>query len=258
MCSARPPVAIVRVPSPSSPRRRPTIASTWPAKPKMTPERIASTRRVPDQRPRLAEVDARQRRGALGQRLHRDLHARRDDPAEVLRIGGDGVVGDGRPEVDDDARPADPVMGCDRVDEAVGAQLARVVQADRPCRSSRPGPRPACGARGSARPSRSTGGRAAAPSRRRSRRRCPRRTCPAAPAAPAAPRPARRPSTPAPSRSASARRGPPPRRCPGGSACSRRRRPAAWLADYAAPRCPRSSTSSPGRIRARRLRARSR
>ena len=59
--------------------------------------------RLADQRARLAELDLRQLGGALRERLERDLDARRDDPAEVLALVGDDVVGDRGAEVDDDA-----------------------------------------------------------------------------------------------------------------------------------------------------------
>ena len=68
---------------------------------------------------------------ARGQRVDRDLDARGDDAAEVLALGRDDVVVDGGAEVDRDARAAEPVVGGDRVDQPVGAELARVVDADR-------------------------------------------------------------------------------------------------------------------------------
>src|SRR4051794_24698346 len=64
-------------------------------------------RRLADQRARWREVDARQRGRARRQRFHRDLHARGDDAAEVLAVGGDRVVRDRRAEVDDNDRAPD-------------------------------------------------------------------------------------------------------------------------------------------------------
>ena len=52
-------------------------------------------------------------------------------PAEVFALVGDDVVGDRRAEVDDDARALEAGPGSDRVDQAVGAELARVVHPDR-------------------------------------------------------------------------------------------------------------------------------
>ena len=124
-------MAIASVSSPSSSRRRPTIPSTCAAKPKITPERIASTVDLPISARGAVEVDPRDRRRAARERLHRDLDARRDDPADVLAGRADAVVGDRGAEVDDHARPADALVGRDRVDEPVGADLARVVHPDR-------------------------------------------------------------------------------------------------------------------------------
>ena len=68
---------------------------------------------------------------ALGQRLHRDLDPGPDHAAQVLALGGDRVEGDRGAEVHDRARPAEPLVGGDRVDEPVGAELVRVVDPDR-------------------------------------------------------------------------------------------------------------------------------
>src|ERR1700722_2318087 len=84
-----------------------------------------------DQRAGRGDVDLGQGGGALGERLERDLDAGRDDPAEVLAVGGDGVVGDGGAEVDDDAGSAEAGVRGDGVDEPVGTDLAGVVVADR-------------------------------------------------------------------------------------------------------------------------------
>ena len=191
--------------------------------------------RLADQRARLDEVDLRQRRGAVAQRLERDLDAREDHAAEVLALGRDDVVRDGGAEVDDHARPAELLVAGDRVHEPVGPDLARVVVADR-----HPGPqprarRPASRGRGSAAPSSVHSGRSCgtvedtieASSRRTSPR--------AARAGCAAPRRARRPSTGARSRTASARPARCRRTCRCGSACCRRRRRAASAAARYAP-----------------------
>ena len=80
---------------------------------------------------RLAELDRRELRGALGERLHRDRDAGADHAAEVLAVGRDRVEGDRGAEVDDGAGVAEAVVGGDGVDEAVGAELERVVEPDR-------------------------------------------------------------------------------------------------------------------------------
>ena len=69
--------------------------------------------------------------GALEQRLEGDLDAQRDDPAQVLAGRGDDVEGVGGAEVHDDAGALHAVVGRDSIYEAVGAQLARVLHADR-------------------------------------------------------------------------------------------------------------------------------
>src|SRR4051794_29280938 len=92
------------------------------------PDRVDG--RLADQRAWFDELDPGQPGGALGQGLERDLHARGDQCAEQRAVVGDHVVGDGGAEVDDDAGGADAVEGGDGVDEAVGAELARVVDAD--------------------------------------------------------------------------------------------------------------------------------
>ena len=125
--------------------------------------------------------------------------------------------------------PPNAVVGGDRVDEPVGAELARVVDADRHAGLRARGRRRACRGRGSARPSRSTRARAAGTVEetidgvevveRRGR---------AARAGCAARRRARRRSTRARWRSASARRAPRRGRCRSASGCCRRRRRAAW------------------------------
>ena len=141
---------------------------------------------------------------------------------------GHRVVGDRRAEVDDDDRAADLLVGRDRVDEAVGADLARVVVADRHAGPD-PGPDDEHLVAEVARaPSPPTRARAAARSRRRSTRRGRRASRRAARAGCAARRRARRRSTRARSRSASARRARRRARSRSASGCCRRRRPGAW------------------------------
>src|SRR3954471_3765834 len=88
-------------------------------------------RRLADELAWRDEVDLGQLGRALGQRLHRDLDARRDDAAQVLAARADRVEGQRGAEVDDHARALDVVVAGDGVDQAVGADLARVVVAQR-------------------------------------------------------------------------------------------------------------------------------
>ena len=108
---------------PSSRSIRRAIPSIRPAKPKMTPDWIARAGRLADRRLGLGEVDPGDPRAALGERGQRDLDPGRDRAAEVLAVGGDGVEVDPGAEVDDDAGAADALVGGDRVDEPVGADL---------------------------------------------------------------------------------------------------------------------------------------
>src|SRR6185295_17387683 len=84
-----------------------------------------------DRRLRRIEVDPGDPRRAVDQRRQRDLQPRPDRAAEVLALGGDDIDVDAGAEVDDDAGLAEALVGGDRVDEAVGANLERVVDADR-------------------------------------------------------------------------------------------------------------------------------
>ena len=86
--------------------------------------------RLADDRARLLEVDAHELGGALVQGLHGDLDPGGDDAAEELAVGRDDVVVDRGAEVDHHAGGVEAVVGGDRVDQAVGAELARVVDAD--------------------------------------------------------------------------------------------------------------------------------
>src|SRR5581483_8220692 len=84
-----------------------------------------------DQGAGFHELDLRKLGGAAVEGVDGDLGAGGDDAAEVLAVVGDDVVGDRGAEVDDDAAATQALEGGDRVDEAVGADLARVVHADR-------------------------------------------------------------------------------------------------------------------------------
>ena len=87
--------------------------------------------RLADQRPRLQELHLGELGRPLVERVERDLRTGGDDAAQVLAVVRDRVVGDGGAEVHDDAGAAEPREGGDGVDEAVGADLARVVDPDR-------------------------------------------------------------------------------------------------------------------------------
>ena len=84
------------------------------------------------------ELDRAQLRGAGGQRVEADLDARGERAAEELPVGADGVDVGGGAEVDDHDRPAAAVgtaavelVRGQRGDDAVGADLARVVDVQR-------------------------------------------------------------------------------------------------------------------------------
>lgn len=55
------------------------------------------------------------------QRLHREVHARRDDAAFIRAVGADDVEGCRRAEIDEDEIAAVIGMGGDGVDQTVGA-----------------------------------------------------------------------------------------------------------------------------------------
>ena len=65
------------------------------------------------------------------QGFRRDADARRDDPAQVFALGGDGVEGDGGAKIHHDARPAIFFKRGHRVDNPVGAHFLRIVVKDR-------------------------------------------------------------------------------------------------------------------------------
>ena len=158
--------------SASSSSIRRTMPSIRPAKPKTKPEWIAARVERPIASSRLFQVDPGDPRGAVDQGGERDLEAGADRAAEVLALGGDGVDVDAGAEVDDDAGLAEALVGGDRVDEAVGADLERVVDPDRHPGLHPGADRQARRPRGSARRAARTGCRAAArPRRRRPRRR---------------------------------------------------------------------------------------
>ncbi len=106
------------------------------------------------------------RGAALGERAQRDLDPGRDRAAEVLAVGGDGVEVDRGAEVDDDAGTAEPVVGGDRVDEPVGADLVAGCRSGSASRSSPRDRSAGTGRRSSAPPSPCTRCRAAARPRR--------------------------------------------------------------------------------------------
>ena len=91
----------------------------------------------------FADQRAAARRGrcaAAWPRARSARRARSPRPGEMMPpryspVARDDVVGDRGAEVDADARPAEPLVGGDGVDEPVGAELARVVDADRHARS---------------------------------------------------------------------------------------------------------------------------
>src|SRR5206468_12084008 len=65
------------------------------------------------------------------ERVERDADAWDDDAAGVLAARGHVVEGGRRAEVDDDAGPARALVGRHRVDDAVGADLPRIVVEER-------------------------------------------------------------------------------------------------------------------------------
>ena len=94
----------------------------------------------PDRRPaddprRFADVDARQPRRALKQGVGGNGHARADRAAEIFPLRRNRIQRRRRPEVDHDQRPAEPLAEFlerrDGVDDAIGADLGRVVVQDR-------------------------------------------------------------------------------------------------------------------------------
>ena len=80
---------------------------------------------------RRQQVDRRQLRAARRQRRERDLDARHEHAAEEVALGADDVEVHRRAEVHADRRPAEALADRDGVGEPVGADLARVVVAQR-------------------------------------------------------------------------------------------------------------------------------
>ena len=77
--------------------------------------------------------------GAREERVGADLQPRGEDAAEVLALGGHAVEVRRRAEVDDDDAALGPVEAGDRVGDAVGADLARVLDRGWPCPVRMPG-----------------------------------------------------------------------------------------------------------------------
>ena len=128
--SARPPVATTDD-GPSSPSKRShdRVDLTAEAVDRARLDRL--DRRLADHVLRRDQLDAAQRGGALEQRVHRDLDAGEDRAAEVLALRAHRVDGVGGAEVDDDGRPAEEVVRADRVRDAIGADVLRLVVEDR-------------------------------------------------------------------------------------------------------------------------------
>ena len=94
-------------------------------------DRVAADRPI-----RGAQLDPRQLGGPRRERLEAELEPGRDGAADVGAVGGHAVERRRRPEVDDDRRRAVQPRGGQRVDQPVGADVARPVDPDRrsaPC-----------------------------------------------------------------------------------------------------------------------------
>ena len=123
---ASPPVAMA-VASGSVDRIRATIASTWPAVPKTSPDWIASTVLVPTtlggatSSTRVSLAVRENRLGGAG------LQARCDHPSEELPLRAHHVEVRSGAEVDDDRRSTGDREGGEGVHDAIGPDLARVV-----------------------------------------------------------------------------------------------------------------------------------
>ncbi len=127
---ARPPVATT-VASPSSFSMRDADAVDLRGEPVDGAGLDRLGRVLADHAARLDQLDAEQRGGAAVQRVEADLDAGKDRAAEVLALGRDRFERRRGAEVDDDRRAAVEVEGGDRVGDAVGADLLRVVVEDR-------------------------------------------------------------------------------------------------------------------------------
>ncbi len=80
---------------------------------------------------RAHDLDPRQLGRRLVERVGRDGEPGRDDAARVLAARGDHVEGGRGAEVDDDRALRPALVGGHRVDDPVGADLARVLVQDR-------------------------------------------------------------------------------------------------------------------------------
>ena len=134
MSPASPPVATTWASSPQLARMRPTMPSTCPANPKTTPAWSACVGGLSDRLLGRDEVDLGEPRRSGEESVHRDLDPWRQDTADVLARGGDGIEVRGRAEVDDDARPSVALARRDSVHDPVGAHLAWIVVEDRNAR----------------------------------------------------------------------------------------------------------------------------
>ena len=141
MCSARPPVATTSTSSlPSSPSMRPMIPSTAAGVAVDDAGADRLDRRLADRRARRREVDLRQLRAALGQRLEADLDARDEHAAEVLARRRDDVEVHRGAEVDADRGPAVALAGS-RPRSRGGRRRSRAgCRSGSASRSSGPGP----------------------------------------------------------------------------------------------------------------------
>ena len=80
---------------------------------------------------RTLDLDAGQLGGAREQRIGADLDAGRDHPAHVFALRRDAIERRRGAEVDDDERAVEALVGGHGVDDAVRADLARVLVEDR-------------------------------------------------------------------------------------------------------------------------------
>ena len=124
-------MAITSVRSPSSPYRRRRIASMAPgvAVDDTRADRVDGV--LADHAARRREVDLGQPRAALGERFERDLDAGHQRAAEVLALARRRRRRWWRCRSRRTREAAEALADRDRVDEPVGADLARVVVADR-------------------------------------------------------------------------------------------------------------------------------
>ena len=131
MRSASPPVAMTGVSAPSSAQTRRTSPSTIAASPSISPACTLARVLVPMTRVGASRSTLESRAALREQRLGARLDARRDRAAQIGAVLGDHVDRGRGAEVDDDDRPAEALERRHAVDDAVGADLVRVVVADR-------------------------------------------------------------------------------------------------------------------------------